>query len=85
MTYSLKPTVWFNSSQEAEHALTDNCETTLSLFIPLSTSSDVRHVDQTEPGWYLTKLASNGKQQGRELGKRPGFTRDATGQNKRNC
>lgn len=37
-------------------------------------------MDQTEPGWYLTKLASNGKQQGRELGKRPGFTRDAAGQ-----
>lgn len=37
-------------------------------------------MDQTEPAWYLIKLASNGKPRGRELGKRPGFTRGAAGQ-----
>lgn len=37
-------------------------------------------MDQTEPAWYLIKVSSKGKQQGRELGRRPGFTGDAAGQ-----
>lgn len=41
---------------------------------------NIKHGDQTEPAWYLIKLASNGKQQGRDLGKRPGFTGDVAGQ-----
>lgn len=41
---------------------------------------NIRHVDQTEPAWYLIKLSSNGKRHGRELGRRPGFAGDAAGQ-----
>lgn len=42
--------------------------------------TSIRYVDQTKHAWYLITLASSGKKQGRELGKRPGFAGDAAGQ-----